>query len=183
VTPEFRKPRSAADTATADESPVVPAPATEPLGDAHAHATAETETDPAADRTADPAADPATWVAPPQSPPEGEPHTPSAVPVAVRRSRFGALWISSILAAVVLVLLLVFIIQNSAKVDISFLGAHGHLPLGVALLLSAVSGLLLVAIPGTGRILQLRRQVRRGLATGAGATAESRRHHRSRAAD
>lgn len=40
-------------------------------------------------------------------------------------------------------------------------GAHTHLPLGVALLLAAVCGVLLVAIPGTGRILQLRVTARR----------------------
>jgi hypothetical protein len=39
---------------------------------------------------------------------------------------------------------------------VSFLGAHGSLPMGVALLLAAVFGVLLVALPGTVRILQLR---------------------------
>jgi uncharacterized integral membrane protein len=58
--------------------------------------------------------------------------------------------------AVILLLLLIFILQNGHTVAISFLGARGHLPLGVALLLAAVLGVLLVAIPGTVRILQLR---------------------------
>jgi uncharacterized integral membrane protein len=93
--------------------------------------------------------------------PPGAPEAP-APPEPIRLTRTGALWMSLILAAVVLILLLVFIIQNSTRVDISFMGAHGHLPLGVALLLAAVSGVLLIAIPGTGRIVQLRRQVRRG---------------------
>jgi hypothetical protein len=39
---------------------------------------------------------------------------------------------------------------------VSFFGAHGHLPMGVALLLAAVFGILLVALPGTVRIVQLR---------------------------
>ena len=43
-----------------------------------------------------------------------------------------------VLFAVVLLLLLVFILENSQRVDISYFGAHGHLPLGVALLLAAV---------------------------------------------
>ena len=109
-------------------------------------------------------ADPAAADSPPADSPPADPGTAAAAPALepVRRTRVGALWMSVILAAVVLVLLLVFIVQNSARVDISFLGAHGHLPLGVALLLAAVSGILLVAIPGTGRIIQLRRQVRRG---------------------
>jgi uncharacterized integral membrane protein len=59
------------------------------------------------------------------------------------------LWFGATSFAVVLVLLLIFILQNSRKVQISYLGAHGHLPLGVALLLAAVLGILLVVIPGT----------------------------------
>ena len=122
------------------------------------------EPDPApVDPAPDPSTDPAP-VGPAPAGPAPAPGTAAAAPALepVRRTRVGALWMSVILAAVVLVLLLVFIIENSARVDISFLGVHGHLPLGVALLLAAVSGILLVAIPGTGRIIQLRRQVRRG---------------------
>jgi len=63
--------------------------------------------------------------------------------------------------AVVLLLLLIFILQNGTKVDISYMGAHGHLPLGVALLLSAVCGVLLVVLAGAARISQLRTVARR----------------------
>ena len=70
--------------------------------------------------------------------------------------------------AVVLVLLLIFILQNSRTVQISYLGAHGHLPLGVALLLAAILGTLLVVIPGTARILQLRITARRHRAIDSG---------------
>jgi uncharacterized integral membrane protein len=52
-------------------------------------------------------------------------------------------------------------LQNGTKVDISYLGAHGHLPLGVALLLSAVCGVLLVILAGAARISQLRAVARR----------------------
>ena len=80
----------------------------------------------------------------------------------VKRTRVGAVWVASALfALVLLLLLLIFILENSQKVDISFFGAHGHLPLGVALLLAAVLGVLLVVIPGTGRIIQLRMVARR----------------------
>jgi uncharacterized integral membrane protein len=78
------------------------------------------------------------------------------------RSRTGLLWTGLILSALVLVFLLIFILQNSEPVQISFLGATGTLPTGVALLFSAIAGLLLVAIPGGMRILQLRRAARRG---------------------
>lgn len=79
----------------------------------------------------------------------------------VQRTRVGGLWIASALFAVVLLLLLIFILENGQRVDIGYFGAHGHLPLGVALLLAAVLGVLLVVIPGTGRIVQLRFVARR----------------------
>jgi uncharacterized integral membrane protein len=91
--------------------------------------------------------DPATAGAPP--------------PLVVRRTRIGGTWVAAVLFAVVLLLLLIFILQNGKRVDISFFGAHGHLPLGVALLLAAVLGVLLVVIPGSGRIIQLRMVARR----------------------
>lgn len=74
----------------------------------------------------------------------------------------GAVWVGSILAALVLVLLLVFIVQNGEPIRIDFFSWSGTLPTGVALLFAAVAGVLLVAIPGTARILQLRRAARRG---------------------
>jgi len=79
----------------------------------------------------------------------------------IRRTRLGGVWTGLALAAVVLIFLLVFILENGKQVSISYFGAHGHLPLGVALLFAAVAGALLVMIPGTGRILQLRRTARR----------------------
>jgi uncharacterized integral membrane protein len=86
--------------------------------------------------------------------------TPGTAPV--RRSRSGGLWVGLILSALVLLLLLVFILQNGAPVQISFFAFRGTLPVGVALLLAAILGILLVAIPGSVRILQLRRAARRG---------------------
>jgi lipopolysaccharide assembly protein A len=73
------------------------------------------------------------------------------------RSRISGLWVGLVLSAVVLVFLLVFILQNGAPVQIAFLGWTGALPTGVALLFAAVAGVLLVAIPGSVRMLQLRR--------------------------
>jgi uncharacterized integral membrane protein len=55
----------------------------------------------------------------------------------------------------------VFIAQNSQKVTIHFVGLHGHFSLALALLATAVGGILLVAIPGSVRILQLRRVVKK----------------------
>ncbi|MGH3395892.1 MAG: LapA family protein [Streptosporangiaceae bacterium] len=79
----------------------------------------------------------------------------------IKRTRLGGAWVAVALFAVVLLLLLVFILENSHEVNIGYFGAHGHLPLGVALLLAAVLGILLVVIPGAGRMIQLRRTARR----------------------
>jgi uncharacterized integral membrane protein len=74
------------------------------------------------------------------------------------RTRTSAAFMSLVAGAVVLVLLLVFILENTRSTSITYFGATGHLPLGVALLLAAVAGALLVGIVGTARIAQLRRR-------------------------
>ena len=87
---------------------------------------------------------------------------PTARPVnPVRPSRLGGLWILLTSGAVVLLLLLIFILENGREVEIAYFGVHGHLPLGVALLLAAIFGILLVVVPGGGRMLQLRMAARR----------------------
>jgi uncharacterized integral membrane protein len=83
----------------------------------------------------------------------------------IGRTRTGGLWVAVAAAALVLLFLLIFILQNSQQVQVSFFGADGHLPLGVALLLSAVAGALLVVLVGTARIVQLRFVARRHRAT------------------
>lgn len=61
-------------------------------------------------------------------------------------------------SAVALLLLLIFILQNGQRTDVHFFGAHGRLPMGVALLLAAVFGVLVVTIHATvRRIIHLRR--------------------------
>jgi lipopolysaccharide assembly protein A len=91
----------------------------------------------------------------PAAPPLQHPHHQ------LKRTRTGGLWVSMGFFAAILLLLLIFILQNSATVDISYLGAHGRLPLGVAMLLSAVCGVLLVVLAGAARISQLRATARR----------------------
>ena len=79
----------------------------------------------------------------------------------VAGSRMGGVWVALVVAAGVLLFLLIFILQNGQQARVSFFGAHGDLPVGVALLLAAIFGVLLVALPGTARILQLRAAGRR----------------------
>ncbi len=97
----------------------------------------------------------------PAAPEATAPATPPPAQHVVKRTRIGGVWVAAALFAVVLLLLLIFILENGHHVAISFLGAKGHLPLGVALLLAAVLGVLLVVVPGTGRIIQLRMTARR----------------------
>jgi uncharacterized integral membrane protein len=100
-------------------------------------------------------------------PAQTQPGTAQAAPVApppqhvVRRTRAGGLWVALALSAVVLLLLLIFILENGRRADIALFGAHASVPLGVALLLAAVAGALVVIIPGTARIVQLRFTARR----------------------
>ena len=117
-------------------------------------------TDPSPDRPAAPAPDPTYRAAPAHLPPD-----PLATPPAdldpVRRTRAGYAWIGIIAFSVMLVLLLIFILQNTQPVEISYFGADGSLPLAVAMLLAAVAGVLLTAIAGSLRIWQLRKHLRR----------------------
>jgi uncharacterized integral membrane protein len=110
---------------------------------------------------------------PAPSPGQQPPLSPGQLPAqhVVRRTRVGGVWVATALFAVVLLLLLIFILENGQRVDIGYFGAHGHLPLGVALLLAAVLGVLLVVIPGTGRIVQLRILARRHRRIDAGRAA------------
>ncbi len=71
------------------------------------------------------------------------------------------LWIAVVGFIVLLLLLAIFLLQNGQKVQISYLGANGHMPLAVAMLLSAIAGALLVVAAGLTRVLQLRHSARR----------------------
>jgi uncharacterized integral membrane protein len=82
-------------------------------------------------------------------------------PLPPKRTRLSATWVALGCFSILLLFALLFILQNGHSVDISYLGAHGHLPLGVALLLAALCGAVLVGLAGTARILQLRAHARR----------------------
>lgn len=79
----------------------------------------------------------------------------------LRGSRTSGLWTGLVLISVLLILLIIFIAQNTDPVGIAFLGWEGQAPLAVALLAATVAGLLLAVTAGSLRILQLRRRVKR----------------------
>jgi len=80
----------------------------------------------------------------------------------LRGSRTSGLWATVIALGLVLLLLIIFVAQNTQKVNVSFLGWDGQTPLAVALLIAAAAGLFIAAVAGSLRILQLRRRVKRG---------------------
>ncbi|MGW3963330.1 LapA family protein [Amycolatopsis sp. NPDC005003] len=78
-----------------------------------------------------------------------------------RPTRISGTWVAVIAGLLVLVVLLIFILQNLDSVTVHFFGAEGSLPLAIAMLFSAIGGAALVALIGGARILQLRKQARR----------------------
>jgi putative membrane protein len=117
-----------------------------------------TDPQPTPPPTATAAPPPATEGTAPERPaPEGRPLPQHKI----KRTRTSGVWVSVAFFAIVLLLLLIFILENGKTVDIAYFGAHGHLPLGVALLLAAVCGVLLVVLAGAARISQLRATARR----------------------
>lgn len=99
-------------------------------------------------------------VQPTPDPSPSAPPNPTSPPKR-RLTRLSSLHTGLLVAAVVLVLLLVFILENAHSVNVQFAGLSARLPLSVALLLSAVAGALLVGAIGAARITQLRRTVTR----------------------
>ncbi len=79
----------------------------------------------------------------------------------LRGSRTSGFWAAVISLGIVLILLIIFIAQNTRETTVSFLAWDGEVPVAVAILIAAVAGLFLAGIAGTLRILQLRRRVRR----------------------
>ena len=114
-------------------------------------------TEPAAPRAA------STTLPPPSvngsAPPPPAPARPPAR--GTLRTRISGMRTGLIAGIAVLIVVLIFIIQNARAVNISFLGAHLRLSLAVALFFAAIAGALLMAAAGTARITQLRRIMRR----------------------
>jgi len=81
--------------------------------------------------------------------------------VSTKPTRTSTAWAALFVGMLVLVVILVFILENLATVKIGFFGEHLKLPLAVALLLAAILGGLVVFLLGSIRMLQLRQTVRR----------------------
>ena len=79
----------------------------------------------------------------------------------LRGSRTSGFWLGVVSLGVVLLLLVIFIAQNTRETTVSFLGWDGQVPVAVALLIASAAGLFLATVAGALRILQLRRRIRR----------------------
>lgn len=77
------------------------------------------------------------------------------------RTRISAAWVGVMTGALVLVLLVVFILQNTRTIKVSYFGLAGSMPLGIALLLATIAGLFLAGGIASLRIWQLRRRLTR----------------------
>jgi uncharacterized integral membrane protein len=90
--------------------------------------------------------------------------SPSGIPAAPEpgRTRISAAWFGVVATALVLVLLLIFILQNMRSVKITFITASGTIPVGIALLFAAIGGLLIAGLVASLRIWQLHHRLTRG---------------------
>lgn len=97
--------------------------------------------------------DPATTVS------RGDPvvSPPAPYDSRVPRTRTGAIWFGLCAAALLSVVLIVVMLQNTRSVRVDFLWMAGSLPLALALLIAAVGAALLTMSVGAARIAQLRR--------------------------
>jgi len=110
--------------------------------------------------TGSPAGDPG-GSPPPSGQTSASPQSPTRTEDPLRGSRTSGIWVAVVGLGLVLLLLVIFIAQNTQTVNVAFLGWEGTAPLSVTLLAAAVGGLFLAVAAGTLRILQLRRRVRR----------------------
>jgi uncharacterized integral membrane protein len=86
--------------------------------------------------------------------------------VQVAHTRTSAAWVGVWAGVLVLILLIIFVAQNTARVRISFFALEGEISLALALLIAGVGGAIVSMAVAATRILQLRRMVRRGSGRG-----------------
>lgn len=87
----------------------------------------------------------------------------SATPTPVNTSGggLGSAWVTLVIGAILLVLLLVFVLQNQDSLDVQFISWEFSMPAGVLILLAAIVGALVMALVAAMRIFQLRHRARR----------------------
>ncbi|GAA1480445.1 lipopolysaccharide assembly protein LapA domain-containing protein [Gordonia sinesedis] len=79
----------------------------------------------------------------------------------VDHTRTRATFVGLVIGAIITILLLVFILQNLNKQQITLLAWEVNLPIGVSLLIAAIAGALITALIGGARMFQLNRALKR----------------------
>ncbi|MDO4631412.1 MAG: lipopolysaccharide assembly protein LapA domain-containing protein [Corynebacterium sp.] len=77
----------------------------------------------------------------------------------VKGSFAGGTWVALIAGALLLIVLLVFIMQNQEPVELVLFAWNFTFPAGIGFLLAAIGGALIMALVGGVRMFQLRRQI------------------------
>ena len=75
-------------------------------------------------------------------------------------TRAGAAWMGVSAAALVAIMLIIFLVQNTHQVNVNFLWMSTSTSLALMLLIAAVGAVLITVILGTTRMVQLRRIIR-----------------------
>ncbi|MFI9641104.1 lipopolysaccharide assembly LapA domain-containing protein [Micromonospora sp. NPDC051925] len=101
--------------------------------------------------------------APADPAPAVPPQEPAVFPSTQRVpfTRTGAAWFGICAGALLFVVLIVFMLQNTRSVQVTFFWMQGTLPLALALLIAGVGSAILTMVVGVARITQLRRVSRR----------------------
>lgn len=110
----------------------------------------------------EPASIPTTEVEPIPTPGTTTPPVPPAATAPRMFTRISAAWLGVWAGVLVVILLIIFIAQNTAGVRIRFLWMDGVMPTALALLIAGVGGAIIAMAVAAARIIQLRRLVRRG---------------------
>src|ERR1700736_3114055 len=74
----------------------------------------------------------------------------------VPKGRASGAWAGIAVGLFVLLLVVIFIAQNTSDAPLHFLWLHGRVPVGLAILLSFVLGGIVVLLVGVARLTQLR---------------------------
>ena len=94
-------------------------------------------------------------------PPEEDTATVRRERGTVPRTRTSAVWFGVWAGAAALILLIIFVAQNTRDVEVSFLWMHGQISLALALLIAGVGGAVIAMAVAAVRIVQLRRLLHR----------------------
>ncbi len=88
---------------------------------------------------------------------------PAAARAPLSFTRLATAWWALVVGPLILIVLLIFVAQNTESATVHFLAFHWNLPVGVGYLLSAVAGATTTVLVGAARMIQLRRAAKKNL--------------------